>query len=383
MFPLSNYRSDGDQAETSPLKTRTTFSELVQKKVMTLINRPGFLRELPKKLLEWRTQINKEPKPQNIKPSNLLEIDNLILPKALTESLAALEKNNKEFAKTMQQTVKYCVQLKESIDILSLQVHNMVEREKLRQLPASHIEGSRVTFTCVGEEESKCDHTEKKDRFEELELKIRNMVECEKPVQLLPSQFGDSHSTSTCFNEEESQCEQPEKKDQFYELSLEVHNIATGGELRQLPSSQNDYSQTTFICTEQKESKCDQSTKTQLNDRFGELPLEGQNMAEREELMELPPSRANDCQASFTYVDVEETKCIQTEKTQLYNNLLNKYQRNTLDTSLENRPSKLIISKTVTKFRPPYSKFSLNMAYVWDFSSSSNSLTEDVRPVSK
>lgn len=377
MFPLSNYGGDGDQAETSPLNTPTTFSELVQQKVMTLISGPAFIIELLKKLLEWRTQINEEPKPEKIKPCNILEIDNLILPKALTDSLAALEKNNKEFAETLEQTVNQCVQLKESIDVLSLQVHNMVERDKLRQLPPSHIEDSRVTFTCVGEEVSKCDHNEKtqlKDRFKERALKVQNMVKCKKPLQLLSPQFGDNYSTFTCFYEEEPQCNQTEKKDQFEELPLEVHNIAKGGKLRQSPTSQNDYSQTTFICTDQKESKCD---------RLEELPLEVKKMAEREVFTELPPSRSNDSQATFSCEDVEETKCIQTEKTQLYNHLLNKFQHNILETSLENRPSKLIISKTVTKFRPPYSKFFLNMAYVWDFSSSSNSLTEDVRSVSK
>lgn len=409
MLPKSNYGGDGDQSETNTLKSPTTFSELVHKKVMTLIS------ELPKKLHEWRTQINEEPKQKNVKPCDLLELDKFILPKALTESLMALEKSNKEFAETIQQTVMQCEQLKNSIDVLSLKVHNLMERDKLRKLPLSHIENSRVTFTSVAEEESKCDHTEqaqlkdrfeelplkvqnkveckepvqllpaqiadnkatfiytvqkeskcdpteKKDRFVELPLKVQNLVECEKSVHLLPPQIDDSQTTCTCLNKEESNCDQTEKQQQFHELTLEVHKKATRGELSHLPSPQIDASQATFICIDQEENNCDQSTKTQENKKLDE----------REELMELPPSRANDSQATFTCVEVEESK------RQLYNNLLNKFQRNAFDTSLENKPSKLIISKTVTKFRPPYSKFFSNMSYVWDFSSSSHSLTEDV-----
>lgn len=446
MMSQSNFGGDGDQAETNPWK----------KEVTTLISEPGFLTELPKKLQECGTQINEEPKQENLKPCDLLEIDELILPKALTKSLMALEKNNKEFAETLQRTVEQCGQLKNSIDVLSLKVHKMVEREKLRSLSLSLIEDSRVTFSCVSEEESKCDHnektqlkdryeepalkvqnmgeceepvqllppqmgqkeskcdhtkkkvrfedsilkvqnmveceepvqllspqiddspatfiymgqvqsicenTEKKVRFEESSLKVQNMVQCEKSLQLLPAQIDDSQATRTSLNEKESKCGQTEKKEQFQELSLEVHNKATRGELSHLPSSRIDASQATFSCIDRKENKCDQSTNAQVNDQLDE----------REELMELPPSLPNDSQTTFTCVEVEEPKM------QLYNNLIKKFQSNAFDDSLENRPSKLIISKTFTKFRPPYSELSLSMAYMWDFSSSCNSLTEDVR----
>lgn len=119
----------------------------------------------------------------------------------------------------------------------------------------------------------------------------------------------------------------------------------------------------------------------ELKDNIEELSLEMENMIKRGKLVKLPSdiptSQDDENQATFTCLNEEESNCA-SKKWQLYNNQLNKFQQNLLDTSLSNSPSQLIISETVTKLLPYCSDpiIPLNVPCVWDVASSFNSLTE-------
>lgn len=145
----------------------------------------------------------------------------------------------------------------------------------------------------------------------------------------------------------------------------------------------------------------------QLKVRIEELSLEVQNMVERGPLVQLPanipscqvvgsqdtfiergpllqlPTNIPSCQVvesqdTFTRINEAECEC-DVKKSQLYNNLLYKFQRNLLNTSPSKRPSQLLISETVTKLLPNSVPIvPLNMTCVWDVPSSFNSLTETI-----